>query len=112
LSRLRPNLLLHAAGGMRACHVTGVQTCALPIWVFGADTSWGKSSLFVSVADENLRRGKRILIVSAEDPPSLYGDRLLSRRAQVRSKERRVGKECGSRWTRYDRDKKGCTQAC
>lgn len=53
------------------------------VWVFGADTSWGKSSLFISAADENIQRGKRVLIVSAEDPPSLYGDRLLARRAQV-----------------------------
>lgn len=53
------------------------------VWVFGADTSWGKSSLFIAAADENIKRGKRVLIVSAEDPPSLYGDRLLARRAQI-----------------------------
>lgn len=53
------------------------------VWVFGADTSWGKSSLFISATDENIKRGKRVLIVSAEDPPSLYGDRLLARRAKV-----------------------------
>lgn len=62
------------------------------VWVFGADTSYGKSSLFVSVADENIRRGKRVLIVSAEDPPSLYGDRLLARRAQVSAS--RLRKKC------------------
>lgn len=53
------------------------------VWVFGADTSWGKSSWAVSVADENIKRGKRVLIVSAEDPPSLYADRLVVRRAKV-----------------------------
>lgn len=52
-------------------------------WVVGADTSWGKSTWAVSVADENIRKGKRVMIVSVEDPPELYGDRLLSRRAQV-----------------------------
>lgn len=41
------------------------------------------TSFFISATDENIKRGKRVLIVSAEDPPSLYGDRLLARRAQV-----------------------------
>lgn len=54
------------------------------VWLVGADTSWGKSSLLVMVADENLKRGKKTLIVSAEDDESLYGDRLLVRRSRVR----------------------------
>lgn len=53
------------------------------LFLLGDFTVTHNSSLFVSVADENIKRGKRILIVSAEDPPSLYGDRLLARRAQV-----------------------------
>lgn len=62
------------------------------IWVFGADTSWGKSSFAISVADENIQRGKRVLIVSAEDPASLYGDRLLARRARVSADRLRKGR--------------------
>jgi replicative DNA helicase len=53
------------------------------VWVVGAKSSWGKSSYLVMVADENIRRGKRVLIVSAEDPDSLYGDRLMVRRTRV-----------------------------
>jgi len=53
------------------------------VWVFGADSSWGKSSFLVMLADENVRRNKRVLIVSGEDDESLYGDRLLIRRARV-----------------------------
>ncbi len=53
------------------------------VWVFGADTSWGKSSFLIMLVDENLAEGKRTLIVSAEDPPSMYADRLLVRRAGV-----------------------------
>jgi replicative DNA helicase len=53
------------------------------VWVFGADTSWGKSSFLVQITDENIRKGKKVLIVSAEDDESLYGDRLLIRRAKV-----------------------------
>jgi replicative DNA helicase len=52
-------------------------------WLFGADTSFGKSSWLVSVADVNLRKGKRVLIVSSEDLPDLYADRLMARRAEV-----------------------------
>lgn len=54
------------------------------VWLVGADTSWGKSSLVVALADENLKRGKKTLIVSAEDDETLYGDRLMVRRARVR----------------------------
>lgn len=52
-------------------------------WVIGAETNWGKSSLIVMVADENLRRDQRVLIVSSEDDEKLYGDRLLCRRASL-----------------------------
>ena len=53
------------------------------VWVFGADTSWGKSSWLVMVADENIKAGKKVLIVSAEDDESIYGDRLMARRTRV-----------------------------
>lgn len=53
------------------------------VWVFGAKSHWGKSSSLVMFADENIKRGKRVLIVSAEDPDALYADRLLMRRARV-----------------------------
>jgi replicative DNA helicase len=55
-------------------------------WLFGADTSFGKSSWLISVADENIRRGKRVLICSSEDMPDVYADRLLARRAQISAK--------------------------
>jgi replicative DNA helicase len=53
------------------------------VWVFGADTSWGKSSFIIAAADENIKAGRRVLIVSAEDPAELYADRLLVRRSRV-----------------------------
>lgn len=73
-------------GGIRPGHV----------WVVGADTSWGKSSFIVAVTDKNLELGKRVLIVSSEDPPSMYGDRLMARRAKVPAKalrDRRLNDE-------------------
>jgi hypothetical protein len=52
-------------------------------WVMGADTSWGKSSWAIACADENLKAGAKVLIVSTEDDESVYGDRLLARRSGV-----------------------------
>lgn len=52
-------------------------------WVFGADTSWGKSAWALMLADENLKKGFRVLIVSTEDDEDIYGDRLLARRSGV-----------------------------
>lgn len=52
-------------------------------WLVGADTSWGKSSFAVMLVDENLKRGKQVLLVSSEDSEQTYGDRLLCRRSGV-----------------------------
>jgi replicative DNA helicase len=53
------------------------------VWVFGAKSSWGKSSYLIMIADENIKKRKRVLIVSAEDSPGIYGDRLMIRRSRV-----------------------------
>jgi replicative DNA helicase len=66
-------------GGLRPGHV----------WVVGADTGFGKSSWLVMIADENIKLGKRVLIVSSEDDESIYGDRLMARRARVDAKRMR-----------------------
>jgi replicative DNA helicase len=58
-------------------------------WLFGADTSFGKSSWLISVADENIKVGKKVLICSSEDVADVYADRLLARRAQISAKNLR-----------------------
>src|SRR6266496_6251702 len=68
-----------AEDGIRALYVTGVQTCALPI----CDRQ----------PDGAARRPGRVL-------------RELPRGAGRRSEERRVGKECRSRWSPYHAKKK------
>src|SRR5439155_17944697 len=66
-----------AEDGIRDGHVTGVQTCALPIcWVAGEYCPSTKYS-----------------VPSAGPVPTA---------AMLRSEERRVGKECRSRWAPYD----------
>src|SRR5580700_12056051 len=67
-----------AEDGIRDLYVTGVQTCALPIL--------------------DLRCLSAILITHAHDD---HCDA-----AQLRSEERRVGKECRSRWSPYHYKKK------
>src|SRR5689334_24779408 len=66
-----------AEDGIRDGTVTGVQTCALPI----------------------LARGRA-------DEPGEAGDRQHGQRGGERSEERRVGKECRSRWSPYHEKKK------
>lgn len=66
------------------------------VWLVGADTSWGKSSFAISVFDECSKRGKRVLIVSAEDSEQTYGDRLMCRRSGVPAqalRDRRLTRE-------------------
>src|SRR5256885_10378832 len=90
-----------AEDGIRDYKVTGVQTCALPICGQLAVSSGVPRALnCVTFHPEG-----RLLAVPAEDQTCLYE---LRRSAvheiigvQPRSEERRVGKECRSRWSPY-----------
>src|SRR6266545_3341083 len=68
-----------AEDGIRDKLVTGVQTCALPIWLDAAPSP------------EMMARCEAMLAWRA-------GPGILSR---MRSEERREGKECRSRWSPY-----------
>lgn len=66
------------------------------VWLAGAESNWGKSGWAVAVSDYNLERGKRVMIVSGEDIPKMYGKRLLLLRSRVSAKamkEKRLTKE-------------------
>src|SRR2546430_13511359 len=92
-----------AEDGIRDLTVTGVQTCALPIWLRRED-----------------RPGRQECVPDQPTLPSREPDRLrvrgrrrdlrvrrggigaiAVRAADLRSEERRVGKECRSRWSPY-----------
>src|SRR5690606_40594828 len=90
-----------AEDGIRDFHVTGVQTCALPIWPEplalvtelapqGRQPHRIPSTSCPGVA-ERFRSTPRALRCSAD----IRGD---YRVLYLRSEERRVGKECRSRW--------------
>src|SRR5215510_12377498 len=69
-----------AEDGIRDGHVTGVQTCALPI---SPDQTPG------------------LMPTNTTSRPSARTSGIERPRAASRSEERRVGKECRSRWSPY-----------
>src|SRR5687767_15468129 len=78
-----------AEDGIRDKLVTGVQTCALPILPIYGDGLYVRDWIHVTdhcaALDRVLHHGKP---------------------GEVRSEERRVGKECRSRWSPYHEKKK------
>src|SRR5690606_40220286 len=71
-----------AEDGIRDFHVTGVQTCALPISICEPSGSLRTISKMVCAA-------------------TVVAPRCTVVAGTVRSEERRVGKECRSRWLRH-----------
>src|SRR5256885_7917327 len=88
-----------AEDGIRDYKVTGVQTCALPISTIGylgASTPSAQGS-WVAAFVQRLRELGWI-----EDRTVTIDIRWAENRAErYRSEERRVGKECRSRWSPY-----------
>src|SRR5688572_32292502 len=80
-----------AEDGIRDLTVTGVQTCALPIWAAdrAVDERAGIAQL-VAGGDLDARR-----------PGAAVEQGGGARVPRERSEERRVGKECRSRWSPY-----------
>src|SRR3989442_12431319 len=79
-----------AEDGIRDADVTGVQTCALPI---SRSCCW-----------QRRRRHSPPAVVSGCS--CSCGSGTLPRAPSIRSEERRVGKECRSRWAPYHLKKK------
>src|SRR3989441_6930143 len=89
-----------AEDGIRDKLVTGVQTCALPIYA-QVSQEWLqiRDSLVIPVH----RRGKSLdeQMESEWIYFGIHGDPDSCAAAELRSEERRVGKECRSRWSPY-----------
>src|SRR5256885_6339522 len=87
-----------AEDGIRDYKVTGVQTCALPICLASVGDAEHLAQLGDRVAADTLREVTGLVAVGARAAgANLHG----AGRAAGRSEERRVGKECRSRWSPY-----------
>src|SRR2546422_7861869 len=89
-----------AEDGIRDVAVTGVQTCALPISVhevLAADQAGVEPHRLGG--DELLHRAHRAVPVHARELREIVP--AADRHDTERSEERRVGKECRSRWSPY-----------
>src|SRR3712207_7905210 len=90
-----------AEDGIRDIGVTGVQTCALPISgvlrvLEAGEPRLGQGVDVDDLAPAPLRRAQ------GREHPRVVGPRVLADDEDaVRSEERRVGKECRSRWSPY-----------
>src|SRR5205085_3892309 len=90
------NFFFQAEDGIRDLTVTGVQTCALPIWSGESRSLWRN----------RLRLSPDLELVKVFDGDLAIAEAVKKVIAQrcwevgPRSEERRVGKECRSRWGR------------
>src|SRR5690606_41154764 len=103
-----------AEDGIRDFHVTGVQTCALPIYMMHLITeNGGKNIMGVAFDQLHLKeieervKGHRF-VKDAEVYKDLQGNLVVKifQNIPMRSEERRVGKECRSRWRTYHEKEK------
>src|SRR3712207_8820662 len=91
-----------AEDGIRDIGVTGVQTCALPI---SAPATEQRTEV-VAASGRRDQDELGLPLVQVLHPAAGERDALLQRQphqltAPLRSEERRVGKECRSRWSPY-----------
>src|SRR5690606_40643695 len=82
-----------AEDGIRGFHVTGVQTCALPIFVRSMST----------ITDTARQGAEKVHLISDSAREQRKGSEAMVRAMEEisRSEERRVGKECRSRRALY-----------
>src|SRR5690348_18387033 len=85
-----------AEDGIRDGRVTGVQTCALPILSASAQLR-GRGRLQGVVTDK--ATGKPVVGATITIAPAKESTTPIV--TKTRSEERRVGKECRSRWSQY-----------
>src|SRR5256885_13037189 len=87
-----------AEDGIRDYKVTGVQTCALPIFSSeGAGDAPQADAAVLAAIDAALAQ----LAAMRDSEGQALAVELTARLDDLRSEERRVGKECRSRWSPY-----------
>src|SRR3989441_1300439 len=91
-----------AEDGIRDKLVTGVQTCALPIsGVRMAGVEHGPEVLLPHGVDEGHDVARPVEHETGLELPGDQHAQVGAHPAHLRSEERRVGKECRSRWSPY-----------
>src|SRR2546422_5229350 len=89
-----------AEDGIRDVAVTGVQTCALPIYSFpplGVELVASLDERDFPIRQAfNVTTASGVIEVTGEVPGAATDEK-----RRCRSEERRVGKECRSRWSPY-----------
>src|SRR5690606_40773593 len=97
-----------AEDGIRDFHVTGVQTCALPIFapkmMFASAAAELATSCAASLISNRPRSEPPWIDSSTPWAPSMLASSSgeeIAISAAARSEERRVGKECRPRWLRH-----------
>src|SRR2546430_4829669 len=89
-----------AEDGIRDLTVTGVQTCALPIYrVAECNREFPIYGTFFDTCTRTTFTDTVHIHVDPCGPPTALGPTISC--AGLRSEERRVGKECRSRWSPY-----------
>src|SRR5260370_28561534 len=89
-----------AEDGIRDSSVTGVQTCALPIYILALALGW------LPIPPCHRGQSEATPALRPECSPHIeeretFITRELLLLESIRSEERRVGKECRSRWSPY-----------
>src|SRR2546430_13546483 len=100
-SRVTVCFFFQAEDGIRDLTVTGVQTCALPIYAsFAPSRYWSDGTVRVSGREYNALIESPCFSKGAMTCLSCHSMHQSDPNWQ-RSEERRVGKECRSRWSPY-----------
>src|SRR5438270_4151473 len=89
-----------AEDGIRDLTVTGVQTCALPIYSYSITISSGNSVANKNFGNYLVPTPTPTATPTMTPTPTASPTPTLIPTA-IRSEERRVGKECRSRWSPY-----------
>src|SRR5690606_39586724 len=92
-----------AEDGIRDFHVTGVQTCALPI--FPEAILWAQRRAGYLSTGDAIPPTWQAAVLDVLRPEFLIGMAAFWTMAALRSEERRVGKECRSRGATYIKKK-------
>src|SRR5260370_5424486 len=91
-----------AEDGIRDSSVTGVQTCALPIYAGRLRITQAERINKSRLTQSNAQPTSVIVPLNpTSSVASGYSSVLTRPRSILRSEERRVGKECRSRWSPY-----------